>query len=468
MTTTLRKQQMVALAIIISSYMMIILDTSIVITGLPHIKADIGLTPLELSWTQSIYTLFFGGFLLFGARSGDIIGGRKALFLGLYIFMVTSLAIALAESPLWRLIARAAQGIGAAFVAPSALMLVSTNFAEGQERNKALSWYGSTAGIGASLGLVVGGVLADTISWRAGFVLNLPVGGLILLFAKKYLEETPRTPNRLDVPGAILSTLGVGTIIYGVMEMASVGWGAAQALVPIAAGFAIVALFFIHEGRVDNPLLPLRILMHRRRAGAYIIRFLFLGAMVGFFFFGSQLLQGVRGFSAVQAAFGFFPMTLFAFVVALKVPGLIGRFGPNAIILSGLAASSLGLLWLSQVTPESNYWLSVALPMVLIGSGQGLAFPPMTAAGLVETSPDERGAASGAVNVAHQLGASSGLGVLSSIAVVAEQSVNGQHDTLIVGCRAVFLMGGGTLIAAFLVTLAMLCTWGIQSHVRTV
>lgn len=445
---SLGKQQAVALAIIVVSYMMIILDTSIVITGLPYIKADIDLTQIQLSWVQSIYTLFFGGFLLLGARSGDILGARKALSIGLYIFMATSLAIACAESPFWLLVARAGQGIGAAFVAPSALTLLSTNFAEGEERTKALSWYGSTAGVGASLGLVVGGVLADTLSWRVGFLLNLPVGALILLFARKYLTETARAPNRLDIWGALLSTLGIGAIIYAVMEASTAGWRSLSTLVPLVFGAITTAIFLIHEARTSHPLLPLRILMHRRRAGAYVVRFLFLGAMVGFFFFESQFMQGVLGFTALQAGLGFLPMTVFAFFVALKVPALAKVWGQNTLLVAGLIVGATGLIWLGMATPYSSYWLSLAMPMVLIGSGQGLCFPPMTAAGLTDTDPGDRGAASGVVNVSHQLGASFGLGLLTSVGATAHNPSVSAIENLASSCQLVFLTGGCLLIIA--------------------
>lgn len=451
----LNKQKAVALAIIIASYMMIILDTSIVITGLPYIKVDIHLTPVELSWMQSIYTLFFGGFLLLGARAGDIIGGRKALCIGLCIFMLTSLCIAIASSPLWLLASRAIQGLGAAFVAPSALMLISTNFSEGEERFKALSWYSSTAGIGASLGLVVGGVLADMVSWRVGFLLNLPVGGLILLFTRKFLAETPLTPNRLDVPGAILSTFGVGAVIYGVMQASTAGWETPATTIPLTAGLLILAVFFLHESRSDSPLMPLRILKHRRRAGAYMIRFLFLGAMVGFFFFSSQFMQGALKFTALQAGLGFLPMTVFAFIVALRAPALGKRLGQNTLLVNGLMLAGFGMLWLSRVTPDLNYWLGVGLPMVLIGAGQGLCFSPMTAAGIADTEVGDRGAAAGVVNVCHQLGNSVGLGVLSYISATA----GGQQTNLIIGlsdsCRAVFLTGGCFLFAAVVFALVL-------------
>lgn len=436
------------LAVIVGSYLMILLDTSVVITGLPHIRDDIGLSPIELFWVQSIYTLMFGGFLLLGARAGDILGGRRALNLGLSIFMATSLAIAFAQTPAWLLTARAAQGIGAAIVAPSALTLLSNNFEEGEKRSWAVAWYGSAAGIGASIGLVAGGLFADLLSWRVGFLVNLPVGLLLIFAAKRYLRDSGRAPVRLDLVGAILSTFGVGAIIYAVTQAAEAGWGDLQTMALLSVGALLSAIFIWHESRVEQPLMPLRLFADRRRVGAYIARFLFLGPMVGFFFFGSQFLQGELGFTATEAGLGFLPMTIFAFVAALHVPWLSRSLGEGAVLVGGLLTIFVGMVWLSFAGASADFWISVAMPMVLIGAGQGLALAPMTSAGISGAAQSDTGAASGIVNVAHQLGASFGLGLLSSIGAMAVETGTVDRDAILAQTHAVFQAGSAMLLLA--------------------
>lgn len=408
------------LAIILVSYLMIILDVSIIITGLPRIMETLAFSTAQLSWVQSIYTLCFGGLLLLGARAGDILGRRRMFQLGLAAFALASLAIAAAQSAGWLIAARAAQGVGAAILAPSTLALLSSNFPEGPERRRATSWYGAMAGIGASLGLVVGGILADWLSWRVGFLMNLPVGLALWLASARYLRETERRSGRLDIPGALASTLGFGALIWGVVETAETGWTAPLTLGAMLGGLALIGLFALHEARAPQPIMPLRLFADRERLGAYLARFLFLGAMVTFFFFSTQYLQGVMGFSALAAGFGFLPMTLVNFVVALAGPGLTARLSAPRQLVLGLVVTFVGMAWLSRAGLDSAYLTGVALPMVLIGAGQGLCFGPLTASGITRTSAAEAGAASGVVNVAHQLGAAFGLGLMAAIAATAE------------------------------------------------
>lgn len=441
------------LAIILVSYLMIILDVSIVITGLPLIQQQLGFTQAELSWVQSIYTLTFGGFLLLGARAGDILGRRRTFQVGLGIFTLASLAIGTAQSAEWMIIARGVQGFGAAILAPSTLALLSFSFPEGRERTRATAWYGSTAGIGAACGLVLGGVLAQTLSWRVGFFINLPIGLAMIVLGARYVEETPATPGRFDLPGAIASTLGFGTLIWGVVETAEAGWGDRAAQVAMLLGLAVIAVFVWHEGRAAQPIMPLRLFNSRERVGAYAARFLFVAAMVGFFFFTTQFMQGVDGFTPLEAGLGFLPMTLVNFVVALRVPQLTERMGNRTLLLLGLAVTCVGMGWLAQATAGGNYVLDIALPMALIGAGQGFCFGPLTASGIAGTAKQDAGAASGLVNVAHQMGMSFGLALLVAVAALANGGetgpaafATGYHAAMTTGTVALF----GALIAAWI------------------
>ncbi|HEY0274553.1 MAG TPA: MFS transporter [Paenirhodobacter sp.] len=444
------------LAIILISYLMIILDVSIVITGLPRIRDELGFAPPELGWIQSIYTLTFGGFLMLGARAGDILGRRRTFQIGLGVFTLASVAIGVAQSAAWMITARGIQGVGAAILAPSTLALLSVSFAEGRARNRATAWYGSTAGIGASIGLVLGGILADTISWRVGFFINLPIGIAMAALGSRYIDETARTPGRFDLPGAIGSTLGFGTLIYGIVQIAERGWRDPVTLAALSGGGVLIALFTWHEARTRQPIMPLRLFADRARVGAYGARFLYLGAMVGFFFFGTQVMQEMEGFSAFQAGLGFLPMTLVNFAVAMGVPRLTERMGHARLMLLGIGVTFAGMLWLSLVQAGSGYLTGIALPMVLIGAGQGFCFGPMTAAGIAGTAPRDAGAAAGLVNVAHQIGASFGLSLLVAIAALASGGMPVGAARMARGAEAAFGAGSVLLLLAFVVALVLI------------
>ncbi|WP_138922379.1 MFS transporter, partial [Hylemonella gracilis] len=247
----------------LASYAMIVIDNSIVITGLPSIRDGLGFSAGGLSWVQNAYALAFGGLMLLGARAGDLMGRRRVFVAGLGFFSLASLGIGLASSPAWLVGARAMQGIGAAILAPSTLALLSTSFAEGAERNRVLGWYGAVGGITASLGLVVGGIVADLVSWRVGFFINVPIGLLLMWGAGRYILETPRQSGRFDVAGATLSALGVVALVYGLVHAAEESWLHWGTAGPLLAGVVLVALFLQTEHRAGQPILPLRLVASR-------------------------------------------------------------------------------------------------------------------------------------------------------------------------------------------------------------
>ena len=404
------------LGIILVSYVMIVLDTSVVLTGLPSIHRELGFTDNGLAWVQSGYTLTFGGFLLLAARAGDIVGRRRMLVLGLGLFTLASLAIGLAPTPAWLVGARAVQGLGAAILAPSTLALLQTTFAEGAERVRAVSYYSAVAGIAASVGLVLGGVLAEWLSWRVGFFINLPIGAVMVWAALRYIQETPRGSGKFDALGALASTAGMTALVFGLIRSASAGWLDAATQAAVASGLLLLAFFIVNERSAPQPIMPLRLFADPSRAAAYGARMLFLGAMIGFFFFTTQYLQVVMRYPPATTGLAFLPMTTVNFAVALLVPRLTARFGNGRLLAAGLAVCLVGMAWLSRVSAADAYLLGVALPMVLIGAGQGMTLSPLTAAGIVGVPPQDAGAASGVVNVAHQLGNSLGLAALVAVA----------------------------------------------------
>ena len=400
------------LTIILVSYFLILLDNSVIFTGLPSIASAMDLTPAGLSWVQDAYTLVFGGLLLLGARLGDLLGRRRVFVAGLAVFVTASFLIGVAPSGSWLIGARALQGVGAAVVAPSALSLLTASFPEGAQRARAVAWYAATAGIGASLGLLVGGAAAQWISWRAGFFVNVPLGITMAFLAPRYLPATRPLPGRFDLGGALAATLGVGALVFGVLESADRGWTHPVVLVSLAAAVTILVGLLAHERRTAQPIMPLRLFADRRRWGAYAARTLYMGAMMGFFFFSTQLLQDVLGFAPFQAGLGFLPMTAVNFAVAVVIPRIVRRLGEAPTLVTGVALTLAGMAWLCQVDATSAYLTGVALPMVLIGAGQGFAFAPLTSFGIAGVRADDAGAASGLVNTAHQLGTATGLAVL--------------------------------------------------------
>ncbi|HEX6714095.1 MAG TPA: MFS transporter [Thermoleophilaceae bacterium] len=410
----LQNQRMV-LGIILATYLMIILDASVVITALPKIHDGLHFSAAELSWVQSAYALTFGGLLLLGARAGDLIGRRTVFVLGIGIFTFASFVGGLAQSPAELLTARAVQGIGGAIAAPATLALLSTSFPEGEERTRALAAYSAVAGAGGSVGLVLGGLLTDVISWRAGLFINVPVGLLLMWLSPRYLEDTEPQPGHFDVVGAVTSTLGMTAVVYGFVRAASDGWGDAITLAAFVAGVVLLVAFVANERRAVHPITPLRLFASRERAAAYAARMLIVGGMFSMFFFLSQYLQGARGFSPLEAGFAFLPMTVVMFSMVRAIPRLVARMGNSQLLTAGVSLAAIGMTWLSRIDQDTPFFPGIALPLVMMGMGMGAALAPLTAAGIAGVEPADAGAASGVVNAAHQLGGSLGLSVLVTV-----------------------------------------------------
>ena len=336
------------LAIILGCYLMVVLDASVVITALPNIRADLGFSPSGLSWVQNAYTLTFGGLLLLGARAGDLLGRRQVFIVGILLFTAASMLGGLAQSETWLLTARAVQGIGAAIAAPSTLALLTVSFPEGSERTRAIALYSAVASAGASIGLVLGGMLTTWISWRWGLFINVPIGIALAVLAPAYLPETERHTGAFDLSGAATSTLGMGALVYGLVRAAESGWGDAVALGSFAASAVLLASFVTIEQRARQPITPLRLFASRERVGAYAARMLVVGAMFGMFFYLTQFLQGAEGYSALKAGLAFLPVSLSVFAMVRVVPKVLGRFGLQRTLLGGLVLALGGLLWLSR------------------------------------------------------------------------------------------------------------------------
>jgi EmrB/QacA subfamily drug resistance transporter len=413
------------LGLILAAYLMIVLDISVIITALPDIHTALGFSSAGLTWVQNAYALTFGGLLLLGARTGDILGRRRTFMAGIALFTFASLLAGLAQSSEWLLATRALQGVGAAFAAPSTLALLTTTFSEGTERTRALAWYSAVAGGGGSAGLVLGGMLTDWVSWRWGMFINVPVGLVVMYLTPRYLPETARKPGRFDLTGAVTSTLGMVALVYGFVHAASAGWGDTITVAAFAAGAVLLVSFILNEMRADQPITPLRLFASRERSGAYVARLLVVGAMFSSFFFMTQFLQGVLKYNPLEAGVAFLPMTAVMFSMVQVVPRLTARIGSMFVLIAGLTLALTGMIWLSRLSEGTAFFPGIALPLALLGTGMGMALTPLTGAGIAGVAPDDAGAASGVVNVAQQLGGSLGLGILVTVFASAERGADG-------------------------------------------
>jgi EmrB/QacA subfamily drug resistance transporter len=412
------------LAVILIAYAMIVIDLSVTITALPAIRASLGMTEAALSWVQNAYLLTYGGFLLVGGRMGDLLGRRRIFIVGIAMFTLASVAVGLALSAASLLAARAAQGLAAALLAPSALALLQANFREGAERTRAVAYYSSMAGVGATLGLVLGGLVTAWLSWRAAFLVNGPVGILLIVAARRHVAETERHARKLDLLGATTSTLAMTALVYGLVRMAS-----ASSHEPLTVGILVgsamlLVVFVVGQARARQPLMPLRLFASRERAGAYATRFVFVGAITGFLFFTTLYLQQVLELDPFTTGLAFVPMTLANFAGALAVPRLARRLTNAQILACAIVVTFVGMAWLSRLS-GSGFTTSILLPMILIGAGGGASLAPLTAAGISGVAPADAGAAAGLVNATHQLGGSLGLGILLCVSSAGGSALTG-------------------------------------------
>jgi len=405
----------IALAIMLSAQLMIILDMTVVNIALPHIQASLHFSTTSLSWVLNGYTLTSGGLLLLGGRAGDILGRRRVFIAGIALFTLASLAGGLATTGGVLLAARALQGVGGALASPAVLALIVTSFPEGRERTRALGIYMGVITGGSSLGLVLGGVITEWLSWRWVLFINVPIGLAVVAIAPRFVGETPRLPGRFDVAGAVAATAGVTALVYGFIRAAASGWGDQLTLAAFGAAAVVLALFVLTETRARQPITPMRLFADVSRAGSFIARLLLVAGMFGVFYFLTQFLQKVMGFSPLRAGVAFLPMTVALFAVSRLAPRLMPRVGAKPLMIAGMLPAIASLAWLWRVTPATGYWSGVFGPMLLIGVGMGLVFVPLTTASLAGVPPADSGAASGLVNMLQLAGGSLGLGVLVAV-----------------------------------------------------
>lgn len=405
----------VVLAVILGCQLMTTLDASIITTALPHIQDELAFSDASLSWIQNSYVLAFGGLLLLGARTGDLWGRRRTFIAGVAVFTAASLLAGLAPSAGTLVAARALQGVASAFTIPSTLALLITSFPAAEERSRAIAVYSAVIGAGASVGIIVGGVFTQFASWRWGLLINVPLGILVALATPRVLPETPRQPGRVDVSGAVAVTVGMSALVYGLVEAAERGWTSERTLVSLAVAIIAISAFIIIEKRQSQPITPLRLFASVERSGAYLGRMLIVGATFSMFFFLSQYLQDVKGFSPLATGFAYIPITAMFFAMVYVVRFFKDRVDTPTLLLVSLIVALLGMAMLGRISATTTYFPGIVLPLLVIGVGQGIAIILFTELGMSGVAPDDAGAGSGLVNTAHQLGGSIGLALLAVV-----------------------------------------------------
>jgi EmrB/QacA subfamily drug resistance transporter len=409
------------LAVVATAQLMVSLDLTIVNVALPHIQAALGFSGSNLEWVPNAYAVAFGGLLLLGGRSGDLLGRRRVFITGLLVFVVASLVGGFATNQAWLLSARAAQGVGAAMAAPTALSLIAVTFPQGPPRNRAIAVFSAMAVLGLVVGLVAGGLLVTYIDWRWVFYVNVPIGLTVVAVATRVLPKTGRLTGRFDLPGAISATAGVALLVYGLSNATTTPngvshWGDTKVVLPLAAAAALLSAFGVIEARSTRPLLPFRVLHNRDRSGAYLISLCVGTAILGMFFFLTLFMQDVLGYSALRTAaayLAFVPAVLATTVVAQTA---VSRIGARPLLISGSAIAAGGMLWLSRLTEHSTYVDGLLGPILLIGAGLGLLFVTTNVVGLHKVSMGDTGVASSLLNVGQQVGGSIGLAIVGTVA----------------------------------------------------
>ena len=463
-----------ALAVIAVAQLMVILDASIVNIALPSAQADLGISDANRQWVLTAYTLAFGGLLLLGGRIADYTGRKRTFIIGLIGFAGASALGGVAVNAGMLFAARGLQGAFGALLAPAALSLITVTFTEPKERAKAFGVFGAVSGGGAAIGLIVGGVLTEYASWRWCLGVNVPIAiGAALAAIPIVHESKAHGDTNYDIPGALLGTLGLVSLVYGFTQAAKteIGWTSAGSLGWLALAGVLLTAFVALEGRLRNPMLPLHIVKDRNRGGSYVV-FLLVGAgLFAMFLFLSFYLQAVLGYSPLRSGFAFLPFSLGIIFSAGAVAQLLPRVGPRPLMLIGLTMATAAMLWLTQISPDTNYFTHVLPPMVVMSVGLAGVFIPASSTALFGVGGHDAGIASAVLNTSQQIGGSLGLALLNTLYAGAVSDYVKEHnlqpidtpfgpqpppDALVHGYAVSFFWGGMFLLVALVVTVFLI------------
>jgi EmrB/QacA subfamily drug resistance transporter len=452
-----------ALVVVCAAQFMVVLDATVVNVALPSIQADLHVSDSSLQWIVNAYTLLFGGFLLLGGRAADLIGRRTLFVAGVVVFSVASLINGLATSEEMLIAARGLQGLGGAMLSPAALAVITTSFAEGSERTKALSVWAAIASGGSAAGLLLGGILTEALSWEWIFFINVPIGVLTVLAALRFVPnsrvESAAARRHFDLAGAVSVTAGLVILVYAIVKAEAWGWGSVETLGFGALAIALLAAFIWIEQRSPAPLVRLGLFKMRSLAvanGAFLI---VAGGLFAMFFFASLYLQNVLGYDALTTGLAFLPVTAGIAIGATIAQQLVQRVGVRPVLLTGMTVAALGLGELAATTSVDGTYLGVLAGLLPMSIGMGATFVPLTLVATTNVAPDDAGLASGVFNTSQQVGGALGLAILSTLA--NDRTANllaggtGQQEALVEGFQLAFIVAAG-LIAVGAVIIALL------------
>jgi EmrB/QacA subfamily drug resistance transporter len=452
-----------ALILLCLGDLMIVLDVTIVGVALPSIKGDLGFSDSSLAWVVNAYLLTFGGFLLLGGRLGDLFGHRRLFLIGIALFTAASLVCGLSTSQGMLVAARAVQGVGGAIVSAVALSLIVTLFTEPGERAKAMGVFGFVASGGGSIGVLLGGILTDTLNWHWIFLVNLPIGIAVFVFCLRLLPggRGHMAGGRLDVAGAVTVTVSLMIAVYAIVNGNEVGWGTGRTIGLLALAGALLAVFLLIESRVESPLMPLRLFKLRNLAVSNVVGVLWAAAMFAWFFLSALYLQLVLGYSPLEVGLAFLPSNLIMGAMSLGLSAkLVMRFGIRTPLGVGLGLAALGLLLFARAPVDGTFVVDVLPSMILLGLGAGMAFNPLLLAAMGDVRQEEAGLASGVVNTAFMMGGALGLAVLASLAASRTDTLaasgSGELEALTGGYHAAFLVGALFAAGAAVIGAALL------------
>ena len=405
------------LVLVAVAQFMVVLDATVVNVALPTIQTTLGFSEQNLSWVLNAYTLIFGGFLLLGGRLADALGRRRLFMTGIAVFAGASLVCGVAQSEGMLLVARGLQGLGGAMVSPAALSIILTTFAEGHERNRALAVWGAIAGAGGAVGLLLGGLIVEALSWRWVFFINVPIGATVLALAPRVVPESRMSgvTRGYDAEGAIAITLGTMALVFTLIKADPWGWTSARTLAGFAVAALLIAAFVIIERRHENPLVPLRIFSNRSLAASDATMLVVAAGLFGVFLFCTLYLQQVLGYSALETGVAYLPWTLTTIVLSTLASRIVDRFTPKPVLLGGLLLATTGFLLLSRVSGHDDYASHVLPAMIVLGAGLGMTFVPITIAATSGVAPADSGLASGLLTTTQQVGGALGLAILSTV-----------------------------------------------------
>jgi MFS family permease len=452
-----------ALGLVVAAQFVLQLDFSIVNIALPTIRRELHFAPADLQWIVTGYALTFGSLLLFGGRVGDRAGHRRVLLAGLGAFGVTSLAAGLSQAPLMLIVSRFAQGASAAFVAPQALAIITDLFAEGPARTRALGIFQGATAAGASAGVVLGGVFTEFIGWRAVFLVNPPViVALVIVIWRVLPARTGRAGARLDIAGAVLATVSIAFLIFGLSQGQQYGFTNAAALAALCGAVLGGVAFVISQKRARVPMVPLQVLADPARRAALAAMVLFGAVVVGYVYFTSMYNQDVLHFSPLDAGLAFIPATGTVMLTATQVTRrVLPRFGVRTILLAGLVITGLGQVWLHTISSTGSYQVNVLGGIMITAFGMGLVFPTASVAVTSGVGPGERGLAGGLFVTSQQVGQAIGLAALATIAAA---QTSGHDGSLVAGYQAAFLMAIGISLIAVLIVAVQMRTRTAERH----